>query len=273
MGKENNEVFYNRRRMPYMTKLSLKKFRVNESQDDDYVPRTQEEIKELADSIRRAANKLNNIRKACMELDPEFDGKLIDITRLKITDKTLDDLHDMIYDEQRMLDAYNAEIEDIEDDELDPDEFEDSDIFDAPEIEDEDEDDDNIFDNLGNMQEKPASKFRLQGKSSLPEYNPNDDTETLFFKTMQYFWMTRSESELIDDYAFYMNLKKEPGVDYFVIPIAVFSDRSIIFKVLSIDGEEQSHLEPTISVKDIDLEDDHTDFADLAEIFERETYR
>ena len=50
MGKENNEVFYNRRRMPYMTKLSLKKFRVNESQDDDYVPRTQ--VKEYSEKIK-----------------------------------------------------------------------------------------------------------------------------------------------------------------------------------------------------------------------------
>lgn len=271
MGKENG-VFYNRRRMPYMTKLSLNS-RVNESQDDDYIPRTQEELMELADSIKRAATKLNNIRKACKELDPEFDGKLIDIAKLKITDKTLDDLHDMIYDEQRLLDAYNSEIEDGEDNELDPDEIEDADIFDAPEIEDEEDEEDDIFDSPENAQEKPVSKFRLQGKSALPEYDPNDDTETLFFKTMQYFWMTRDESELIDDYAFYMNLKKEPGVDYFVIPITVFNDRSIIFKVLSIDGEEQSHLEPTISVKDIDLEDDHTDFTDLAEIFERETYK
>ncbi len=269
MSRDSN-VFYNRRRQPYMSKLSFTS-RINEAQEDDYVPpRTQDEIDDLIDSIKRAATKLNNIRKACKELDPEFDGKPIDISKLRITDKTLDDLNDMIYDEQRLLDAYNSEMEDREDEEMDPGDIEDSDIFDSTAPAD---DEDDFFDEPLDAEEKPVSNFRLQGKSPLPEYDPNDDMETLFFKTMQYFWMTRTESELIDDYAFYMNLKKEPGVDYFVVPITVFNDRSIIFKVLSIDGEEQSHLEPTISVKEIDLEDDHTDFADLADIFEKETYK
>lgn len=260
-------IFYNRRRQPYMSKLSLGTY-VNESEDYEYIPRTQDEIEELADAIKRAALKLNNIRKACKSLDPDFEGKLIDITKLKIADKTLDDLNDMIYDEQSLLDAYNNESEEMEEDELDPDEIKDSDIFDSDDYETEDE----FLDEPVDSTKKPVvSKSRLMGKTTLPEYNPNDNIETLFFKTMQYFWMTRTEAELIDDFAFYMNLKKEPGVDYLVIPITVFNDRSIIFKVLSIDGEEQNHLEPTIYVKDIDLTENHTDFMDLVDIFEKET--
>lgn len=271
MGTDSN-VFYNMRSKPYMSKLSLNS-RINEAQEDDYIPpRTQDEIDDLIDDIKRAATKLNNIRKACKELDPEFDGKLIDISKLRITDKTLDDLNDMIYDEQRLLDAYNSELDDFEDEsepeEPDEDEINDSDIFDDISPDEED-----FFDEPEPVQRPAISKFKLSGKTPLPEYDPNDDIETLFFKTMQYFWMTRTETELADDFAFYMNLKKEPGVDYLVIPITVFNDRSIIFKVISIDGEEQTHLEPTIAVKDIDLDDDHTDFANLADIFEKETYK
>ena len=278
--------FYDRRRTSY-NKVSLRSL-IKEAEQLRHVEghkkyNSYEEYIDLKNSIRRAAIRLNKIVKACKELDLKDEGKYVDPDRLDITYRTLENLYDKIYDAKRMLDIYKSELDyklEIEEknyDSLDPDEVKDSDIFDTDETDEEDIFDDLEDNNLNNdSEEKSVSnlKFNIQSKSSLPEYNPNDDIKTLFFKTMQYFWMTRSENELIDDYAFYMNLKNEPDVDYFVVPITGFtSDRSIVFNVLSIDGEEQTHLEPTISVDEIDFEEDHTDFADLVEIFKKETYR
>ena len=227
----------------YMQKKTVTS-RLNEEEEN--IPMTAEEFQVLKDSIVRAAEKLNKIRGEYAQLNPEDALNPVNISKLKISYETLDDLNDRIEDEYHLLEFLKNQEEEEEElfDETDKEPTEeeisaadDSEVFDNTT-------DDDIFDT------EPTN-------TELDNLDDYDNPETEFYNTMAQICANVKD---VNREPFFLVLRHDPDTDYLVYPLAVFKDRSVMFKFLEIDGEKQQNLEKRIPVSDIDVENTEYEF-------------
>ena len=233
-------LFRNQSGKRYMTKTVIGKPKsVHESLEDTLYDDIDDEDENIALKIKQAVAKLNSIRRACKEIDPDYDEPLLNAVQIPVTPESLDDLYDQIEEERDILNGYMQETQD-EEDEFDND-------IDEPTSDDINQIDDTVFDTPDDLDDDDDQPVSYNSS----EFD-DDDLESDFVSAMNY-QMTNIKNEQQRP-VFWLYRKDEPDTDYEVRLVTILGKTAFYFNIVSINGEEYDKNE-TIYLRDIDLEE------------------
>ena len=226
-------------------------------------------VESLESRIMRAVDKLNGIRKKSMKIIPNYKKTWINPNTLEIKTKTLNSLEDKIEDEGRMLEIYMQERErkreikeyELDIDDMNPDNQDLEDIYGPIDYDDEfdeddedDEDDVEIEDNDIFDSPEKSKNFKLLS------YNDNFDEDSEEGRFIQIMNNQLKDYDEVKRTPFCLYRKSQPDVEYYVTVLTNFNNKSFLFNILGVDGEECSNM-MKIPLNDIDF--DNTDVSEL----------